>query len=132
MSVPSIPGYLERQAHNTLADLWPRPVGAFPDELWPIDYLRIVSNNPSGWLTVEEHFFTDAKHGGTGCILVRPEQPAEALQETSWIGQELGTASVWGDCGFGNGLEATDGDIQVEFFAQGRRASGASLPIIEI
>jgi hypothetical protein len=132
MSVPSIPGYLERPAHGTLADLWPRPVGAFPDELWPIDYLRTVSNNPSGWLTIEEHFFTDAKHGGTGCILVRPEQSISALQETSWIGQELGTASVWGNGGFGNGLEATDGDIRIEFFTQGRTASGASLPIIEV
>jgi hypothetical protein len=91
-----------------------------------------VSNNPSGWLTIEEHFFTDAKHGGTGCILVRPEQSISALQETSWIGQELGTASVWGNGGFGNGLEATDGDIRIEFFTQGRTASGASLPIIEV
>jgi len=132
MSVPSIPGYLEHPAHSTLVDLWPRPVGAFPNELWPIDHLRIVSNNPSGWLTIREHFFTDAKHGGTGCVLVRPEDSGAALDKTSWIGRDLGAASVWGDGGFGNGLEVTDGDIRVEFFAQGRRPSGAPLPIIEV
>jgi hypothetical protein len=132
MSVPSIPGYLERHAQSTLADLWPRPVGAFPDELWPVDYLRIVSNNLSGWLTIGEHFFTDAKHGGTGCVLVHPEDSVAALQETSWIGRDLGAASVWGDGRFGNGLEAMDGDIRVEFFGQARRPSGASLPIIEV
>jgi hypothetical protein len=132
MSRPSIPGYLEPPQRGTLAELWPRPSGAFPDELWPVENLRMVSKNPSGWLTVEEHFFTKAKHGGTGCVLIKPEQSDAALRDTSWIDPDLGKVSVWDDGTFENGLEASDREIAVEFFVQARRPSGASLPVVEI
>jgi hypothetical protein len=132
MSRPSIPGYLEPPVRGTLADLWPRPTGDFPDELWPIDNLRVTSNSPTGWLTVEEHFFAEAKHGGTGCVLVKPEQSAAALKDTVWIGQDLGRVSIWNDDRFENGLQASDGDVAVEFFVQVRRPSGAALPVVEI
>jgi hypothetical protein len=56
MSMPSIPGYLEPSRKGTLADLWPRPAGGYPDELWLTDDLRSVTDSPAGWLVVEEHF----------------------------------------------------------------------------
>jgi hypothetical protein len=132
MSIPSIPGYLEPPQGGTLADLWPRPAGNFPDELWPADDLRRVSRSPSGWLIIEEHFFTDAKHGGTGCVLVKPEESAAALKETTWIGRDLGEVGIWNDSRFDNGLQASDRDVAVEFFVHARRPSGASLPVVEI
>lgn len=130
--MPSIPGYLEPPRRGTLADLWPRPAGGYPDELWLADDLRSVAESPSGWLVVEEHFFTDAKHGGRGCVLVHVQQSATALGETTWIGRDLGNVGVWGDDRFDNGLETTDHDVRVEFFAHTRRPSGASLPVVEI
>src|ERR1700691_6432013 len=108
MSIPSIPGYLEHPAHSTLADLWQIAAGDFPVELWPVDYLRLVSDRPSGWLTIREHFFSDDKHGGVGCVLVRPEDSGTALRGKSWIGRELGEVSVWDDGGYSNGLQVAD------------------------
>jgi hypothetical protein len=94
MSVPSIPGFIERPRAVTLADLWPRPAGDFPDELWPLGDLGTVTNGPIGWLTVEEHFFTDGKHGGAGCVLVDSGRSEEALTETAWIGRDVGNVSI--------------------------------------
>jgi hypothetical protein len=94
VSVPSIPGFLNPPSRETLADLWQRPAGAFPDELWPIDNLRAISKAPTGWLTVVEHYFTDAKHGGTGCVLVKVDDSTNALADTTWIGRDLGTVSI--------------------------------------
>jgi hypothetical protein len=132
MSVPLIPGYIERPEGATLADLWRRPAGDFPDELWPVDDLRTVSDGPSGWLVIEERFFTEAKHGWTGCVLVHADQSAAALKETTWIGRDLGKVGIWDDGTFENGLQESDGDVAVEFFVHARRPSGASLPVVEI
>jgi hypothetical protein len=115
-----------------LVDLWPRPAGGYPDELWLTDDLRSVTDSPAGWLVVEEHFFTEAKHGGRGCVLFHAQQLAAALGDTSWIGRDLGGIGVWGDNRFDNGLETSDRDVTVEFFVQARRPSGASLPVVEI
>ena len=132
MSVPQIPGYLEPPRGDTLADLWSMPAGRFPKELWPVENLRAVSKAPSGWLTVSEHFFTSAKHGGTGCVLVCGEQPSSALKDTTWIGHDLGTVSIWGDGTFESGLVATERNVTVEFFVQAHEPVGASLPVIDI
>jgi hypothetical protein len=45
-SMPSIPGYLEPSRRGTLADLWARPAGDYPDELWLVDDLRSVTDSP--------------------------------------------------------------------------------------
>lgn len=136
VSIPLIPGYIENPRGNRLADLWPRPEGAFPDELWPISVLETVTPEPTGWLTVCEHYFTDASHGGRGCVLVEPEQGEEALNDASWIGRDLGTFTVWegpGDeRGFSSGLQANERGVSLEFFVQARRPAGSTDPIIEI
>jgi hypothetical protein len=130
--MPSIPGYIEPPTRNTLADLWSRPSGEFPDELWPIDELRTVTGNPTGWLVVEEHFYTEEKHGGAGCVLVEADQAAVALADNTWVGRELGTVGIWGDGTFENGLTTSEGNATVEFFVHARRSSGTPLPIVEI
>jgi hypothetical protein len=130
--MPSIPGYIGPSTGSTLADLWQTPAGNFPIELWPIDDLRRVSSSPTGWLVVEEHYFTAEKHGGTGCVLIKPEQATVALNDTTWVGQDLGNVSIWSDDKFENGLNGVDHDVEIEFFAQARRPSGATLPVIEI
>ena len=132
MSMPSIPGYLEPPKRDTLADLWLKPAGDYPDELWLVDDLHTVTNSPSGWLIVEEHFFTEAKHGGRGCVLVDAAQPTAALKATMWIGRGLGNIWIWDDERFDNGLETIERDVAVEFFVHARKPSGASLPVIEI
>lgn len=97
MSIPVIPGYTNGPDGIRLLDLWPRPEGCYPDELWPIDVLESVTPEPTGWLTVCEHFFTEERHGGRGCVLVAPEHGKAALGDTSWIGRDLGGFSVWQD-----------------------------------
>jgi hypothetical protein len=131
MSMPSIPGFIERPGTVTLANLWPRPAGDFPDELWPLGDLATVTSKLTGWLTVDEHFFTDGKHGGVGCVLVDPGRSEDALTDTTWIGRDLGNVSIWDDDRFESGLKATEKDIIVEFFVQARRPSGVSLPVVE-
>jgi hypothetical protein len=132
MSMPSVPGYLEPPAGDTLAALWERPAGSFPNELWPVEDLRAITSSPSGWLIVEEHFHTDAKHGGRGCVLVEPGRSPAALEDASWIGGGLGKVSIWNDNRFDNGLSDRERDVSVEFFVQARHASGAPLPVPEI
>lgn len=108
------------------------PAGDFPEELWPVDNLRAVSDKPSEWVTIEEHFFNEAKHGGSGCVLVNAEQSELALRDTTWIGRDLGEVGIWRDGTFENGLVASEGEVTVEFFVHARRPSGASLPVVEI
>jgi hypothetical protein len=50
MSMPSISGYMDKPTQDTLADLWQRPVGNYPSELWLEDDLRTVTANPAGWV----------------------------------------------------------------------------------
>jgi hypothetical protein len=132
MSMPSIPGYIGRPKRDTLADLWQRPAGDYPSELWLEDDLRTVTANPTGWLVVEEHFFTDAKHGGRGCVLIDSEQAAAALESTTWLGRDLGKFGVWDSGQIDSGLAMTDRDIDVEFFVHARKPAGAAAPVVEI
>lgn len=130
--MPSIPGYLEPPRTDTLADLWPKPAGDYPAALWPLGDLHAVTRNPSGWLVVEEHYFTESKHGGRGCVLVDAEQASEALETTALAGRDLGKVSIWDDGRFDNGLEDTDRNVHVEFFVHARRPSGSAMPVVEI
>ncbi|MEU6646763.1 hypothetical protein ABZ863_30060 [Saccharomonospora sp. NPDC046836] len=133
MSIPSIPGYTQPPSRNTLADLWSKPAGDFPTELWPDADLRSISRDPSGWIVVEEHYFEEARHGGRGCVLVRPKDEEEALRSTSWIGHDLG--KVWVKDGGGvdnNGLVATERRVEVEFFVSCSEPVGAAEPVIHV
>jgi hypothetical protein len=130
--MPSIPGYTDRPKRETLADLWQRPAGDYPSELWLEDDLRTVTANPTGWLVVEEHFSTDAKHGGRGCVLIDSEQAAAALESTTWLGRDLGKFGVWDSGHIDIGLAMTDRGIDVEFFVHARQPAGATTPVIEI
>lgn len=132
MSIPSIPGFLESTSDTSLADLWSRPEGNFPSSLWPQESLVTISPDPSGWLEIESHTFTSAKHGGRSCILVTPSNAADALSGTSWIGRDLGNVGVWDDDGFEDGLAREKNGAKVEFFVQVRKPSGATLPIVEV
>ncbi|MGH3871310.1 MAG: hypothetical protein ACRDSR_07310 [Pseudonocardiaceae bacterium] len=132
MSTPSIPGYIERPKRDTLADLWQRPIGDYPSELWLEGDLRTITANPTGWLVIEEHFFTDAKHGGRGCVLINSEQAAAALEKTTWLGRDLGKFGVWDSGQIDNGLAATDHGVDVEFFAHVRKPAGAAALVVEI
>lgn len=132
MSIPTIPGYLEPPLGSSLAELWSHPGGDFPAQLWPADTLRGIVKSPSGWLTVAEHFFTKAAHGGTGCVLVNQEDTSAALARTSWIGRDAGSTALWGDETFEDGLTTKDRDVPVHFFVHARRPSGHALPIVEI
>jgi len=132
VSAPSIPGFTESPASDTLAALWTRPTEPFPESLWPADRLQRITRNPTGWLRVVEHFFTEEMHGGLGCVLVPRGSATKALADTSWVGSDLGQVGIWGDGRFDDGLHGADGGFQVEFFAHVRRPSGASLPVVEL
>ena len=131
-----IPGYIEGPARTRLVDIWQRPEGDFPDELWPVEVLASVTPDPTAWLTVCEHFFTEESHGGRGCVLVAPGDGTTALGSTGWIGDDLGGFSVWhnfdGEQGFSNGLQATERDLALEFFVQVRQPVGSSDPVVDI
>jgi hypothetical protein len=102
--MPMIPGYTDGPRGDTLADFWQRPAGDYPSELWLDDDMRTVTPNPTGWLVIEEHFFTEGKHGGRGCVLVGSDQAAAALDSTSWLGRDLGKFGVWSSGKIDNGL----------------------------
>lgn len=135
MSIPEVPGYLGAPAQSTLAEAWSRPDGSFPDELWPVDVLRSITPDPTGWLVVSEHYFTDNRHRGRGCVLVHPHDAEAALADTGWCGRDLGDASVWisaDESVFDSGLEATERDARLEFFVQARTPVGATTPVVDV
>jgi len=136
MSIPQIPGYTIGDGGTSLTTMWSRPVGGYPAALWPSDRLNGIDSSPSGWVVVEEHFFTPSEHGGRGCVLVDAGTEEDALRDTTWIGRELGGFSVWsspsGDGGYDNGLSEDRGGVITEFFVQARNATGTSMPQIDV
>lgn len=135
MSIPEIPGFIGGRAHVTLGDVWPRPDGPYPDELWPLDVLHSITPDPTDWLVVSEHYFTNDRHGGRGCVLVHPDDVEAAIASTSWSGRDLGDALVWtsaDDTGFDPGLETTESDARLEFFVQARTPVGAAVPVVDV
>ncbi len=50
MSIPVIPGFIEGPRGERLSEVWARPDGGFPDELWPLGVLEGVMPEPTGWL----------------------------------------------------------------------------------
>lgn len=136
MSIPQIPGYTPGDGGTNLSTTWGRPVGGYPAALWPGDRLNDIDLNPSGWVVVEEHFYTQNEHGGRGCVLVEAGSDEAALGDTTWIGRELGGFSIWsspsGESGYDNGLTEDRGGVITEFFVQARNATGTSLPQIDV
>jgi hypothetical protein len=136
VSIPIIPGYTDPPTPGRLVDLWARPEGDYPDELWPSDELASVVREPTGWLTVCEHYSTEERSGGRGCVLVSPDDVDAALQNTSWIGRDLGTFSIWegfeGDVGFETGLTSTDRDVDLQFLVQVTRPVGSPDPVLDL
>lgn len=135
MRIPEIPRYLANTTRSSLADSWARPGGSYPEELWPIDMLSSITPGPTGWLVISEHYFTDDRHGGRGCVLVRPDDAPAALADTSWCGDDIGNASVWvsgEDRGFESGLAVTERNARLEFFVQARTPVGATTPVVDV
>jgi len=136
VSIPQIPGYTPGDGGTSLSTTWGRPVGGYPAALWPGDRLNDIDSNPSGWVVVEEHFYTQNEHGGRGCVLVKAGSDEAALGDTTWIGRELGGFSTWsspsGESGYDNGLTEDRGGVITEFFVQARNATGTSLPQIDV
>jgi hypothetical protein len=132
MSTPQIPGYTAAASQHTLADEWSLPEGEYPEVLWPEAVLRRISPEPFEWLTIEEHFFNDERHGGTSCVLIDEAEIESALEDVTWLGSDLGDVGIWGDGTFEDGLSVTDKGVTVEFFCQARQHHGLRPPSIEI
>lgn len=131
--MPRIPGFIgQPSTSGSLADLWGRPPGEFPDTLWPAGRLAEIKRDRDGWVTVSSHNSTPGESSGVGCVLVVAEHGERALAGTSWIGRELGTA--WGapSESFFDGLSDVDGEANVEFFAQVRHPSGSAVGVVEV
>lgn len=125
MSIPFIPGYHSPRKGETLFDLWEKPGGDYPTELWPTEALQAVSANPEGWLIVASSNYSERRHGGVNCVLIDPECTSNALADSTWIGRDLGETSVWDNDRFEDGLSTKDRGCHVQFFAQSRMPPGA-------
>jgi hypothetical protein len=131
MSRPVIPGYLEQPSEGCLSNLWTHPAG-IPAPLWPVETMETVCASPTDWVTVAEHHVTETERSGTRCVLVQAADTASVLAGTDWIGSRLGKVGVLDDDTFEDGLADTDRGLAVEFFAQVRQPSGATVPVPEI
>ncbi len=136
MHTPSIPGYEVHDGPPTLGRLWTRPDGDYPAGLWPGAELLRICPDPTGWLTIEEHFHrSDDMYGGTHCVLIDAGYRDHVLQSgTSWSGgSDVGKVEVWSDGAFSDGLTASrDGDDGLFFFAAVREHHRFVLPTFEI
>ncbi|MGW6332205.1 hypothetical protein [Nocardia rhamnosiphila] len=133
MSMPSIPGFTAPSVRSTLADKWTTPDSEFPSELWPLDALRSVSTQPSGWLTIEQLGDTgDDGTDGRGCVLAAPSRSAQTLEGTNWIGLYLGEFTVLHNAGSEPGLTVNENGAELDFFVQVRRPQGATSPTVDI
>lgn len=136
MHIPSIPGYEVHDGPPTLGRLWARPDGNYPVMLWPSAELLRICPDPTGWLTIEEHFHrSDDMYGGTHSVLIDAAFREHVLQSgTHWSGRsDVGKVEVWSDGTFSDGLTASrDGDDGLMFFAAVREHHRFVLPTFEI
>jgi len=134
--IPSIPGYEVHDGPPTLGRLWVRPDGDYPVGLWPRAELLRICPDPTGWLTIEEHFHrSDDMYGGTHSVLIDAALREHVLQSgTHWSGRsDVGKVEVWSDGTFSDGLTASrDGDDGLMFFAAVREHHRFVLPTFEI
>ena len=89
MSIPTIRGFTEPPSGHSLAASWTRPDG-IPDARWPKKALQAITPAPTEWLTVSSHYSADDGHGGVRTVLVPAEDSPQYLEDTSWLGQDLG------------------------------------------
>lgn len=136
MHIPSIPGYEIGDSPPTLGHLWNRPGGDYPVGLWPEEELLRICPDPTGWLTIEEHFHRSGDmYGGTHSILIDGRFREHVLQSgTQWSGlNDLGEVEVWSDGTFSDGLTASrNGDDALMFFSAVREHHRFVLPTFEI
>ena len=136
MHIPSIPGYEVDDGPPTLGQLWQRPAGDYPAGLWPEGELLRICPDPTGWLTIEEHFHrSDDMYGGTHSILIDRGFREHVLQSgTHWSGRsDIGNVEVWSDGTFSDGLTAgRNGDDALMFFSAVREHHQFVLPTFEI
>lgn len=136
MHIPSIPGFAVHDGPPTLGRLWARPDGDYPVGLWPRAELLRICPDPTGWLTIEEHFHrSDDMYGGTHSVLIDAAFREHVLQSgTHWSGRgDIGKIEVWSDGTSSDGLTASrDGDDGLMFFAAVREHHRFVLPTFEI
>ncbi|MEZ0579283.1 hypothetical protein [Nocardioides sp. MH1] len=136
MHIPSTPGYEVHDGPPSLGRLWARPDGDYPAGLWPRTELLRVCHDPTGWLTIEEHFHrSDDMYGGTHSVLIDAGFREHVLQSgTHWSGRsDVGKVELWSDGTFSDGLTASrDGDDGLMFFAAVREHHRFVLPTFEI
>jgi hypothetical protein len=132
LTLPQIPGYLDDSDATTLLAVWPKPSAPFPESLWPAAHIRKIVREPQGWITVSEHFYTDAECGGTGCVLADATLQHRPFDDTDWLGRELGTVEHCSDGRVTDGLQADPSEPPCEFFVKARRPAGSNVPIIDI
>lgn len=134
--IPSIPSYEVHDGPPTLGRLWARPDGDYPVGLWPRAELLRICPDPTGWLTIEEHFHrSDDMYGGTHSVLIDAAFREHVLQSgTHWSGRsDVGKVEVWSDGTFSDGLTASrDGDDGLMFYAAVREHHRFVLPTFEI
>lgn len=65
-------------------------------------------------------------------MLVDPKSARQALTDVGWLGHNLGNVEIWNGDEFGDGLTSHEQGIEVEFFVQVRKPSGANHKIVEI
>ncbi|CCH69465.1 hypothetical protein BN10_1700011 [Phycicoccus elongatus Lp2] len=136
MHIPSIPGYEVHDGPRTLGRLWAHPDGDHPAGLWPEAELLRICPDPTGWLTIEEHFHrSDDMYGGTHCVLIDDGARDPVLHSgTPWAGRsDIGKVEVWSDGKFSDGLTASrNGDGGLVFFSAVREHHGFVIPTFEI
>lgn len=65
-------------------------------------------------------------------MLIDSEQSAAALENTTWLGRDLGKFGVWDSGRIDSRLAVTDRGIDVEFFVHARQPAGAVAPVVEV
>jgi hypothetical protein len=133
--IPSIPGYELHDGPPTLGRIWSPPEGSYPAVLWPESELLRISPDPTGWLTIEEHFHRDDMYGGTLSILSDASVRDDVVRSgTHWSGRsDVGKVEVWTDGRFSDGLTASrNGDSGLMFFSAVREHHRFAVPTFEI
>jgi hypothetical protein len=134
--IPSIPGYELHDGPPTLGRIWSPPKGRYPAVLWPESELLRICPDPTGWLTIEEHFHRAGDmYGGTHSVLIDVGVREDVLKSgTHWSGRsDVGKVEVWNDGSFSDGLTASrNGDGGLMFFSAVREHHRFVVPTFEI
>lgn len=135
MGVPSIPGYTS--INDNMAGRFLRPAGNWSDELWPEEFLKLLTPTPIDWVLVCAYWTVEeGRRINVSSFLVASEDVNDALGNPSWDGTALGVAGIWEGDGkqiFDDGLRQYENrDFLSEFFVQMRSHHGLTDPTLEI